>query len=720
MRIPTLALAILSLTCVVAQPPANDNCDTAMLIACGEVVTGSTATAEPDEAFECGTGISAPGVWYELPGMNAAITVSTCTSNSYDTKLNVYSGSCGTISCVGGNDDSPGCNLGSSVSFVGNGGTTYYILVQGYNGAVGTFELSVECEVIENDDCSGAIPIACGESIEGTTLGAFPDEAFDCGTSISAPGVWYTISGIGGQAVVSTCSAFSYDTKINVYSGTCGVISCVAGNDDTPGQGLCSTVTWFADPDETYQVLVQGFNNNVGNFTLDLSCNTCPDPEDVSVTALDTVATVTWDSWNDGAIYELEFGPAGFIPGEGTTIAGVVGADGPPVTIGGLALDTDYEVYLVEICDNEPGALLGPFEFSTPPFLTAPNATCANAAAIECGVALSGNTVTGLPASGPTCASANITTKGLWYSCVGTGEVITMSTCGQTNYDSKISVFTGACDSLECVAGNDDSPGCGNNSSQLSFPSTLGEEYLVLVHGYGQAQGLFTLTMSCAPSCSPVAENDDCAGATVLQMTLPGGCETVTGSNTCAFAPALPNPPCIPFAPIVDVWYQFNTQNVSEVEILLEATTAGVIHAALYSSCANDPYIACWTDVTEAILVSGLEQGADHFLRVWNAGGGQAGEFIVCLEGDISTHLAEGSRENGITLRPVPTRELLTIDGWNGTARWDVIDAQGRIVMSVNDAASGSHVLSVSGLVPGMYSLRNTLDGRLLGRFIKE
>lgn len=720
MRILASTLAIFHVLCAVAQAPPNDNCDTATLITCGEVINGSTAEAEPDEAFECGTGISAPGIWYELPGMNAAITVSTCTLNSYDTKINVYSGSCGTITCVGGNDDGPGCNLGSSVSFVGNGGTTYYILVQGYNGAVGSFELTVECEVIENDDCSGAIPLTCGESVEGTTLGAFPDEAFDCGTSITAPGVWYTVSGIGGLATVTTCSGFSYDTKINVYSGVCGVITCVGGNDDTPGQGLCSTVNWFADPAETYQVLVQGFNNAVGSFTLELSCNTCPDPTNVSVTALDTVATVSWDSFNDGALYELEYGPSGFAPGEGTSIAGIVGADGPPVTIGGLTLDTVYEVYLLETCESEAGALLGPFEFTTPPFLIAPNALCENAASISCGEALSGNTVTGLPASGPTCGSANITTKGLWYTFTGSGEVISLSTCGQTNYDSKISVFAGFCGTLVCVAGNDDSPGCGNNSSQLSFPSTLDVEYLVLVHGYNQAQGLFTLTMGCAPSCSPIAANDDCGDATILIVNGPGGCESVTGSNACAFAPAFPNPPCIPFAPIVDVWYRFNTQNASEVEILLQATSAGVLHAALYSSCSNDPYIACWTDVTETILVNGLEPGMDHFLRVWNAGGGQAGEFTVCVEGDITTGLEHDPMMSGVSLRPVPTTDLLTIDGWSGTAKWDVIDGQGRIVQSGSAIDNGPHTVSVSGLAPGVYTLRNALDGIAVGRFVKE
>ena len=78
----------------------------------------------------------------------------------------------------------------SSVTFVAQAGNSYYILVQGYNGAVGTFDLAVSCAALTEDVCAGAIPIACGQTLGGTTTGASDDTAPECDTGISAPGVW--------------------------------------------------------------------------------------------------------------------------------------------------------------------------------------------------------------------------------------------------------------------------------------------------------------------------------------------------------------------------------------------------------------------------------------------------------------------------------------------------------------------------------------------------
>ena len=51
---------------------------------------------------------------YTIPGTGASITVSTCnTGTSFDTKLFVFSGACGTYTCVGGNDDAASCSVSS-------------------------------------------------------------------------------------------------------------------------------------------------------------------------------------------------------------------------------------------------------------------------------------------------------------------------------------------------------------------------------------------------------------------------------------------------------------------------------------------------------------------------------------------------------------------------------------------------------------------------------
>ncbi|HPF92167.1 MAG TPA: hypothetical protein PLL57_16010, partial [Flavobacteriales bacterium] len=102
----------------------NDACGDAIAITCGTTVTGSTTEATLDpEAFACGTTISAAGVWYSIVGTGEAITLSTCQDLAYDTKINVYTGSCNDLVCVTGNDDGGGCDVGSTASFPSEAGT---------------------------------------------------------------------------------------------------------------------------------------------------------------------------------------------------------------------------------------------------------------------------------------------------------------------------------------------------------------------------------------------------------------------------------------------------------------------------------------------------------------------------------------------------------------------------------------------------------------------
>ena len=121
--------------------PANDLCVNAIPVDCGMSIDGTTVLATFDNVGTCGTSNTAPGVWYTVQGTGAPISVETCAAASYDTKISVFSGSCGALVCVGGNDDA--CSLRSRVTFPSVSGTTYYVLVHGFLSATGTFTLSV-------------------------------------------------------------------------------------------------------------------------------------------------------------------------------------------------------------------------------------------------------------------------------------------------------------------------------------------------------------------------------------------------------------------------------------------------------------------------------------------------------------------------------------------------------------------------------------------------
>jgi len=354
MRITTPALF---LTCLcadltaIAQAP-NDACADAIPISCGITVGGSTSEAMLDPAAgNCGTAVSAAGVWYSIAGTGEVITLSTCPSHTFDTKINVYTGSCGTPSCVTGNDDGGGCGTGSTASFLSEQGTTYLVLIQGYDGQTGDFELSVSCGPVTYDHCQGATPISCNQSLPGSTVEATADAVpFFCVTGIQAPGVWYTFTGISAPILISTCESSDFDTRLNVYSGTCGALACVAGDDDTEGVGLCSTVSLVPDPATTYYILVQGYDGQTGDFLLELACQTCGTPSDVSATASDETAYVFWTSLNPGATYMIEHGPLGFVPGNGVVTTGTVNGNAATAVITGLASGTEYAFYVQEEC----------------------------------------------------------------------------------------------------------------------------------------------------------------------------------------------------------------------------------------------------------------------------------------------------------------------------------------------------------------------------------
>ncbi len=296
---------------------SNDDCSDAIgFSSLNATVFGDTSAATDDAGFPtCVTTVTAPGVWYSFEGDGTTMTVSTCSENTlYDTKLNVYCNSCDTPICVAGNDDdfSGDCNfpvgigLPSTVTFCTQDGATYLILVQGFGGAVGPFELTISSDgapcgtavacmssgEITNDSCDDAIGLSSlNGTTQGTTIGALAndDPGIACGTSFDAGGVWYSFIGDGTSVIITTCGSdiTNYDTKLNVYCNSCDTPTCVAGNDDGSPSGIspdpncvvpetgstfnrASTVSFCTQFGAEYFICVQGFAGAVGDFELTL------------------------------------------------------------------------------------------------------------------------------------------------------------------------------------------------------------------------------------------------------------------------------------------------------------------------------------------------------------------------------------------------------------------------------------------------------------------
>jgi hypothetical protein len=141
--------SIACLTCAAPAAPANDLVCNSTFISCGQTLSGTTVNATNSGTGEggfCSVSQTQPGVWYVIPGNGQIMTANLC-ATAWDSKISVFSGAgCGSLTCVGGNDDfGPSC-ASSSASFSWSSvvGTNYYILVHGYS-ASSSFSINLTC-----------------------------------------------------------------------------------------------------------------------------------------------------------------------------------------------------------------------------------------------------------------------------------------------------------------------------------------------------------------------------------------------------------------------------------------------------------------------------------------------------------------------------------------------------------------------------------------------
>jgi len=221
-----------------------------------------------------------------------------------------------------------------------------------------------------NDLCSNAIPINCTTgSINGTTVGATFDAMATCGTTNTAPGVWYLFTtDVVANVDMDLCNTLpTWDSKLSVYEGTCAALTCVTGNDDFCG--LLSGVSFLAQPGINYYVLVHGFSTATGAFQLDISCEPlagCPAPINLTASNITpTSADLDWTEVGSATQWNLEWGEAGFTQGSGTLVTGITTK---PYPLTGLDPNTEYEFYVQSDCGDEARALsewAGPLTFKT-------------------------------------------------------------------------------------------------------------------------------------------------------------------------------------------------------------------------------------------------------------------------------------------------------------------------------------------------------------------
>ncbi|HEX8516199.1 MAG TPA: fibronectin type III domain-containing protein [Bacteroidia bacterium] len=192
--------------------PVNDLPCNATLMTLGITETGdntcSGSTSEPAAPSCWFTGTN-NSVWYQVVPTGTTLKIKTSLGTLSNTQIQVYSGTCGSLTAVASscNDDSPACgsssDYSSTLSLSGlTAGATYFIRVDGYGSLVGTFGIiaidgAATFPPVAGQDCSLGNPV-CNSTMSISNpgyqgIGASCDiPASYCLASAERGSAWYS------------------------------------------------------------------------------------------------------------------------------------------------------------------------------------------------------------------------------------------------------------------------------------------------------------------------------------------------------------------------------------------------------------------------------------------------------------------------------------------------------------------------------------------------
>jgi len=549
--------------------PTNDDFADRVVLTGNQVTASGTnidATGETGEPNHAGLSNPIASIWYEYtPNSDGDLVINTFGSN-FDTTLAVYTGSSvGTLSQVVANDDTSGVQ--SEVGLFADGGTTYYIAVDGFGSAEGAVALNLQFVPVvvnpgndhfaDRDLLSGNSLTVNSNNEDATGETGEPNHA---GISSPLNSLWWEWTASGpGELTVNTFGS-NYDTSLAVYTGsTLAGLSTVASNDDSGS--VQSEVAFRVESAGTYVIAVDGFSSATGDITLNLDFQ----PDELTAPANDNFASrELLTGFTDSASGSTEFATGEtnepnhadisipfnsvwyeYVPTESGTLT---------VDTFGSSYDTSLAIYtgttlgsLVEVNSNDDSGSLqsmveidvfagqaykiavdgysgafGAYQLNLT-FVPANggnnNDHFANAAIISDRVAtVTGNNqdATGEPGE-PNHTGNSEPINSLWWRWTAPEDgVLSLDTYGST-FDTTLGVYIGgSIGALTLIAENDNFI---TLESELRIQVFAGQTYHIAVDGFADEVGDVTLNLEFFTIDPAGPPNDDFADARVVQGT---------------------------------------------------------------------------------------------------------------------------------------------------------------------------------------------------------
>ncbi|WGD34792.1 T9SS type A sorting domain-containing protein [Olleya sp. YS] len=252
-------------------PPDNDDIANATAITIGEMICDGTtnngtnegATDSGEGAGTCYVGGAGSDVWYTFTvasDSNVDVSTDYLGGTLVDTQIAIFSGTSGALTQVACSQDegvvilSNGSSWNSLITNQAVTAGTYYIQVSGYNGAEGTFCLSVDISPPANDECATAEALTLGTEITADNTGGTDSMvAGDCFTGAIAD-LWYSFVATSTGEVTITTTAAQY----GVYSDCAG--TQVGACNTSVVSGLTDGTTYYVrvSDDGTARALAPG------------------------------------------------------------------------------------------------------------------------------------------------------------------------------------------------------------------------------------------------------------------------------------------------------------------------------------------------------------------------------------------------------------------------------------------------------------------------------
>lgn len=271
-------------------------------------ITAGLNTVIAIDGTNIATSCSTPALaeWYVYtPTQDYSVTITSDLSQNIckDTDFEVYTGTCGSLTCFAGDDDAGvlQCNSGNTNSYLSistfnvTAGTTYYISWTNRWSATGLDFQLTEAAIVPNP-CLSSIPITTGI----TTVNAIDQINIVTSCSTSSMAKWYSYTPTQDSQVTLTSDLIENickDTNFSIYTGTCTSLTCVT-SDDNSGIIACnsgntnsylSTGSFIATAGVTYYIVWDNKWSTTGfNFLL---TEVVIPPPPISYTA-QTISTV--------------------------------------------------------------------------------------------------------------------------------------------------------------------------------------------------------------------------------------------------------------------------------------------------------------------------------------------------------------------------------------------------------------------------------------------